>query len=484
MFFSCEDNIEFFKQKLNNNFDVVHKYINNKQIGVLYLKTIVDEELLAFVILNKLQNQTVNSLKKIQENIVGTADAKIISSSEPDFAKTVCSEALSGKVLIFMEGKNQVLAVDAKKTPARSPTEPPSSAVILGPRIGFTENLDNNIALIRKYLPTEDLVIKEFTVGKYTKTKVLVTFINSIANAKTAKAICKKIQKINIDGIIDSNYILAYFQKNNLLFKRCGLSEKPDIVTAKLLEGRVAILVDNSPVVLTLPFFIFEDVQNSNDYYSNSVYASFLRIIRLVGVFIAAVLPGLYLSLRLYHYKVLPLQFLITISNTTEGLPFTPFLEMLFIVLLFQILYDVSLRLPQHLGLATSIVGALILGQTGVSAGLISPPAVVIVAMSIISVYTISDQIAQLSILRLIFLIIGGSVGYLGVLGFLIYTINQLARMEQYGTSYLAPYAPLHRSDLKDGIFKQPVFNMKKRPTSLKNTNKIRENTNLSEVKK
>lgn len=488
MFFSCQEKVNYFKKKLNNNFDVVDKFIYKQKqtIAILYIKSITDNELLSMVIFSPLQkhNQENLTTTHLANNIFNTADLEIVKANSQNFENTVVFGILHGKVAIFLDNSQDVILVDAKKTPSRSPEEPPSSAVIYGPRVGFTESIDSNLAFIRKYLPTPNLVIKNFSVGKYTKTKVIVTYINSIADKKTANEICKKIQSINIDGIIDSNYILSYFQQGSKLIKRCGVCEKPDIVTAKMLEGRIAILVDNSPVVLTLPFIIFEDVQNSNDYYSNAMYSGFLRIMRLLGVFVATILPGLYLSLRLYHYKVLPLQFLITISNATEGLPFTPFLEMLFILILFQILYDVSLRLPQHLGLATSIVGALILGQTGVSAGLISPPGVVIIAMSIISVYTISDQIAQLSLLRFLFLIVGGSIGMLGIIGLLIYVVNKMATLNQFGTSYLAPYAPRHPNDLQDGLFKKPVYEIKNRPTSLKNKNKIRENTQNLEVEK
>jgi spore germination protein KA len=170
------------------------------------------------------------------------------------------------------------------------------------------------------------------------------------------------------------------------MFKQVGNSEKPDIIAAKILEGRIAIIVNNSPIVLTLPFIFLEDLQNSNDYYSLSYYSSYIRIIRLLGIFIAVVVPGLYISLRLYHYNVMPINFLMTIGNSSETIPFTPFVEIMFILILFEILYEVSLRLHRYFGLATSIVGALILGDTGVKAGLISSPGVMMIALSVIAV--------------------------------------------------------------------------------------------------
>ena len=233
-----------------------------------------------------------------------------------------------------------------------------------------------------------------------------------------------------------------------------------------MLEGKVALIVDNSPIVLTVPFIFIEDLQNSNDYYTNHHYSSMVRIIRLLGLLLAIIAPGFYLALQIYHYNILPLNFLVTIADTTQGLPFTPFLEILFIFLLFQILYEVSLRLPSYLGLATSVVGALILGDTGVKAGLISPPSVIIVALSKIALYTIPEQSAQITVLQLIFLFLGGSLGIIGLTTGAIYIINYLNTLDSFGTPYLAPYGPKISPDLKDALLVKSIQKMNKRPKS------------------
>ena len=287
--------------------------------------------------------------------------------------------------------------------------------------------------------------------------------------------VCQKIEKISIDGIIDSFYVLSFLQdRPNSLFKQIGNTEKPDVVSAKMLEGKVAIIVDNSPIVLTVPFVIFEELQNSNDYYTNHHYSSLVRVIRMLGMLIAIISPGLYLALELYHYNLLPLNFLITIADTAQGLPFTPFLEILFIFLLFQVLYEVSLRLPSYLGLATSIVGALILGDTGVKAGLISPPGVIIVALAKIALYTIPEQASQVSVLQVIFIILGGSLGLGGLVAGMVYFVDYLNTLDSFGTPYLAPYSPRVPEDLEDGVFKSPINDMKTRPKTFKNKNKVR----------
>ena len=327
--------------------------------------------------------------------------------------------------------------------------------------------MQTNVTLLRRRLKTPNLVIEVVRIGSQTQTKVCITYLKGIANKKIVNEVKKKIKKINIDGVLDSYDILFYLENRpGSLFKQIGNTEKPDIVASKLLEGKVAIIVDNSPIVLTIPFIFIEDLQNSNDYYTNHHYSSFVRIIRLLGLLIALIAPGFYLALQLYHYNILPLNFLITIADTTQGLPFTPFLEILFIFLLFQILYEVSLRLPSYLGLATSVVGALILGDTGVKAGLISPPGVIIVALSKIALYTIPEQAPQITVLQLLFIVLGGSLGLIGLISGLVYLINYLNNFDSYHTPYLAPYGPRIPQDLKDAIFMDPLYSKRKRPKS------------------
>ena len=230
----------------------------------------MDSKLLTDGILSPIQSITtpVKNLADVQNNVVRLGDMTI----EKNFEK-ILNGILNGRVALFLEDEAAGLLIDIQTVKARSPAEPPTSAVIYGPRMGFTESIEDNISMLRKRLPTPNLVVQNFEVGKHTKTKVLICHLDGIASKKTVNAICKKIKGINIDGVLDSNYIMSYFQDKSTIFKRAGLAEKPDIVTAKMLEGRVAILVDGSPIALTLPFMIFEDLQNSNDYYTNSIYS-------------------------------------------------------------------------------------------------------------------------------------------------------------------------------------------------------------------
>ena len=470
-FYDVESRLEKIKQQLNSSSDVGTRIIQKStaKVGIVYLRSMVDSALFADGICRPIiESQHVDI-----ENLSSKISAAQITQASFDQA---CEKVLAGNVVILISEQENILAVDILKYPARIPSEPPTSSVIQGPREGFTEDIRTNITLIRRRFYNKNLVLKDLFVGKYSHTRITLAYLKGVANKQVVDEITKKLESIKVDGIIDSHYIIKHLEKHpRSLFKQVGSMEKPDIIAAKILEGRVAIIVDGSPIVLTLPFLFFEEVQASNDYYNSYIYASFIRCVRLFAIIIAVVVPGIYIALRVFHQNIIPIKFLITITNTTKGLPFTPFLEMLFISLLFQILYEVSLRLPSYLGLATSIVGALILGDTGVKAGLISPPGVIIVALAKIALYTVPEQAYQLTTLHYLFLFIGGSLGMLGIVGLLVYLVVYLASIDGYGAPYLAPYAPRVYSDLNDALLMQPTNQMKFRPQSFKNRNKTRQ---------
>ena len=462
--------IEKIKNKMQNNQDFLCREIKVKQntVYLLFLKSMCDVNEISRQIIEPICSYNLDfTFKELITSVINSCELKQISESE------VINSILKNKlVLVF---NNNFAEIDLEKFPARLPTEPPTSPNIYGPREGFVEALKTNIALIRRRLPSENLVLKNMQVGRETKTELCVMYLKNIANKKIVKEIIEKIKKIDLLGVVDSYYIAEFLKKKPYsMFEQVGFQEKPDIVVAKMLEGRVAILVDGSPIILTLPYMVFEDFQSSNDYYTNYIYVNLIRVIRSIGVIFATIAPGLYLSIRLYSYKVLPINYVITIANSTKNLPFTPVLEIMFILLLFQILYEVSLRLPSYLGLATSIVGALVLGDTGVKAGLISPPGVIIVAVSIMAIYTVPAQASILTVLRGIFVILGSTVGIFGIVGGIIYFINYINTLNYYETPYLAPYAPKIREDLKDGLFKKPLSAMEKPPRSLPNKKNIK----------
>ena len=477
---TIEQKTQNIKQYLNNSQDITTRTFickNDTKCGLVFIDSAVDKLLLSSSVIDPLQkfewtNNKDNDITTIQESIIAYTSVATTKT-----IKETISNILNGFCAVLFDDCDTILMVECAKWVTRLPSEPPTSAVIHGPREGFVEDVTTNLALLRKRLKTKELKIEQLVIGRETATEVRVCYLNNIADPTIVQKIVQKLKKIDIDGVVDSSYLAAFLGDNRgSLFKQVGTAEKPDIVVAKMLEGRVAIIVDGSPFVLTLPFLYIEDLQSSNDYYLSPAHATFMRFMRCFGLFGAIILPGLYVALLVYHYEIIPIKLLITITNSIQGIPLPPFVEVLFIIVMFECLYEASLRMPRYIGLALSIVGAIILGDTAVKAGLISSPGVLVVAVAGMLSYTVPDQSAQISVLRVIFTIIGGIFGLFGlILGGMV-LISYLASMTSYNTPYLAPMSPFILQDQKDAIFKRSLNQQKLRPKSIPNTNARRQN--------
>ena len=447
------------------------------QLSIVYLASLTDNNLLNDSVIAPI----IEFDGEMDNDICTFIKEQVLANSEVQEQTDInefVTEILKGKSGIIIQSSSKMLTCDVEKIVVRPIQEPPTSAVMKGPREGFNESIKYNLSLIRHKLPTPNLVIDSFSVGRYTKTQIAVIYLQDIADKSVVKEVERRIEQIDIDGIVDSYYISAYLQrKPQSIFKQVGDTEKPDILVGKMLEGRIGILVDGSPIVLTVPFILIEDLQTSDDYYSQPLKVIFLRILRLIGVVLAVLLPGTYVAIQIYHYKILPTEFLITIMNTTEGIPFTPFTEVLFIVLLFEILYEANLHMPQYMGMALSIVGALILGETAVNAGLVSPPAVMIVALSGLTFYVVPNQASQFSMLRLLYVFVGATLGLFGILVLSVWIISYLCSFDSFESAYLSPTAPYIKGDMKDFLIKAPLTQMKTRPKGIANNkrNNIRQ---------
>lgn len=380
---------------------------------------------------------------------------------------------LNGHTLVF-DNNDGAFSVDTRVAFGRSVAEPPTSMVMRGPREGFVEDVKANITLLRKRLKTPDFKTETLTIGKYTNTTVVVCYLNGIADKTIVDGIVQKLSAISIDGILDSSYLSNYLDGNTVLFRRVGLTEKPDVAVGKLLEGRIAIVVDGSPMVLTVPYLYVEDLQSPGDYYENADMTSLNRVLRFVSALISVLLPALYICLQMYNYQIIPLKFLITILNATEAIPFTPTVEMLLVIIIFDILREANLRMPSAVGISLSLVGAIVLGDAAVSAGLIGAPAVMIGALSGIGLFTMPDNTLILSLLRLLIAFIGGLTGIYGVLLSMVVITVYLCSLQSNNAPFLAPFAPNIPQDKQDGIMKKGIDKLKNRPKSIPNVNKQR----------
>ncbi len=422
---------------------------------------------------NQSQSQTLLEKIKLQTvSISGVVEAQDVN----ECLKNIFSGFV---VLVVGEGAICYPIFGVEK---RGIQEPPTSRVVKGPREGFVEDIGTNLGLVRKRLKTNKLKIIDIFVGEKTDTQVSLVYLEGVAKKEIIADVKKRIKNINIDAIIDSYYIESYLEEDRIkFFRRVGNTEKPDVFCAKVLEGRIGILVDGSPISLTVPFVLFEDLQSSGDYYSVPAMATFARLMRIFGLITAILAPGIYVSLQSYNYRILPINFLIALLSSIEGLSIPPLIEILVVLLLFEIITEASLQMPSALGMALSIIGALALGSTAVDAGLLSAPSIVIVAISSVALYIIPDQISETRLLRLLMTVVGGVIGLYGIVTAFMILTTYLTSMTSFGIPYMSPLAPSIKSDKKDAFVKQPVQSMDTRPELIAAEDKVRQQSSSSD---
>lgn len=471
-------NIETLTKRLNISFSQSDDFkcrplrVGDKNCLFAYLDGNIDKVLFEQDVVRPLKNaERLSSpyLENLQNTVAYSDEIKIVPIENAPGEIALCD------IAFFIEDDDNAYIFSLRKPSARAIGEPPTSSVMKGPREGFVEEIKTNTSMIRRRIKSPDLVMKSFQVGRYSATTVSVMYVRGIADENVVKTICEKISKIDVDGVVDSAYVLSFIQtRKNSFFLQAGTSEKPDVVSAKLLEGRIAIVVDGSPIVVTLPYLIFEDVQDGYDYYSGDWRASMIRVFRFLGAMLTIFLPGAYIALQTYHFQLLPLKFLMTLMSATTNIPFPPAIEMLLVMTLFEILNQASIRMPRYFGISLSVVGAIVLGDTAVKAGLISSPSVLVVALSAIGIFCVPDQVGAMSILRFLYLCISAVMGFVGIIILSLVIIAYLASLDNFGTPYLAPYAPRISPDLQDGLMKADSSSMELRPYSIPTANRRR----------
>ena len=462
-------------KKLLSSDDVVVRELvaGGKKSALIYVDGMSDMVILDESVLKKLSDEK-NSFEFAAESlkdVLGFSGEIQTLDSVGNAAAAVAD----GDVVFLVDGAADYFVLSIRKFNTRAIVEPPTSAVLKGPREGFIEDLKVNLTLIRRRLRTPSLRVKQLKIGRYTNSPVAVLWLDGVATPESVSKITERLQKIDIDGVLDSSYVADFLKEKKVsIFEQVGMNEKPDMVAAKLLEGRVAIVVDGSPMVLTLPFILLEHFQYSYDYYTVSPRATFLRMIRLLGIMFSVLLPGAYVAMQEFHYHLLPLNFLVTVQAAISGIPFSPPMEMLAVILIFEVLQQASVRMPKFLGVALSIVGAIVLGETAVNAGLISSPAVLVVALSALGTNIMPDELSVVSTFRLLFVLVASVLGLYGMLAASMVIMTHLASFDSYGAPYLAPNAPMILSDMKDNLFKANLYKMKARPKSVPNVNEKR----------
>ena len=469
---TLEKNIKSVKDILSSQDILVFEFSSEKgkKFAVIYADGIADKALIGELVVKPLRIAEQNA--NLQEVKQSLASPEV---KDGDKIKDAIKEISDGNAVLFVDGEKDFFVIGLKNPPGRTVAEPPTQVAVHGPREGFTEDIKVNLGLIRKRIKSPNLQIKTIKVGEKSETAVSIIYIDGLCDKNLPKKIEKEIIENKIDIIPDSSYVGQFLAKRpRSLFKQCGTSEKPDVFCAKLCEGRVGIVVDGSPILLTVPYMLVEDFQSVEDYYVSSYRATTLRILRVVSIFLGILLPATYIAAQLFKIQIIPFQLLLKISSSVAGLALSPSAEMFLTLFVLEVLNEASIRMPKYVGLALSVVGALVLGDTAVKAGIISTPAIIIIAFSAICLYTVPNAVETTTTIRWMYLIIAGSIGPFGVIVLSAYIICYVVSEQSYGVPLVAPFAPLVKSDLYDSLIKADLYTLKNRPKVLKVKEKVR----------
>ena len=488
---SLDNNISLFKNIFKNDETLIIREFQNKwlkaaQCCIIYLDGMVNTEI---VNENIIQPVLRNDLSKDIEsnNLLEELKKKVIVSNnvflETEINKIVNS-VIYGDTLFLLEGYDKALVINSKGWQTRPISEPVSTRVVRGPREGFTESIMVNLSLVRRKIKNPDLKFKFKEIGERTHTKTCICYMESLALESILSELEQRLDKIEIDGIIDSGYIQELIKDAPYSpFETVGSSERPDVIAAKLLEGRIALFVDGSPFVLTVPYLVVENFQANEDYYNNYIFSTMNRLIRGFTAVTSITIPSIFLALVTYHQEMLPTPLLLSISASRQDVPVPTVVSLIFMLLVFDILREVGIRMPSPIGQAVNIVGTLVLGQAAVDARLVSAPVIIVTALTGMTTLINMNFITATIIFRYFFLL-GTSV--LGIYGFLMCFIIlylHLMSIRSFGVPYMMSVTKARNHDGQDAWIRAPWWTMTLRPKIVATKNLVRQSSRKSKEK-
>lgn len=455
------------KTKYGNSSDLVFRKINiglNKILYVYLESVSSDDKVSDFLVkrLSTLNKPLFKSLFSSLKNSIYNSHIKIINTSDD-----IYSLLSSGFTLIFVDGEDRAISIETRMALDRGIQESTSESIIRGPKDSFTENNAINLGLIRKRIKTNNLWFHEITLGSETKTKINVAFMKNIADTKKVDKLIKKIKNIKINAILDSGYIRDFLVANkSTIFPKIKSTERPDLACSALLEGKIVILVENSPFVLITPTVLVDYFHTSEDYYQKTANVNVTRVLRFIAFILTIITPAFYVAVTTFNQEMIPNQLLISLAIQQDGVPFPTAFEVIMMMITFEILRECDIRIPSPMGTAVSIVGALVLGDAAVSAGIVSPIVIIVIAITSICglLFNDIDFVNALRIWRFIFLFLATIAGIIGIIIGIIYMIIKLSDIETEDIPYLEPFSPLHFKGLKDSIIRLPIHKLNKRP--------------------
>lgn len=487
---ALETNIQTIKSAMGNSTDLVMKQFHigysKLDAAIFYIRGLVEflhiQELMEDFIQQTPgfnQDQVANSSYARENPIVYIKHftSTLIPSEDVGSFQDVYSSILTGNTTLLINGHSMGLSFSTQGGERRNVQEPVAQSVIRGPREGFNESLQTNVSLIRRKIKDPNLWLEQMKIGRVTRTDVGIMYIKGIVSDKLIAEIQQRLERIDTDGIFESGYIESFIEDENFtVFPTMMNTERPDTAAAALLEGRVVIIVDGSPFVLVVPALFIQFFQSAEDYYQRADVGSLLRLLRFFSFFISLIAPSVYIAVATFHHEILPRTLLISLSSSAEGVPFPAFIQVLMLEIMFEFLREAGVRMPKTIGQAISIVGALVLGEAVIKAGLIAPAILIVVSVTAISNFMIPafNMGIAIRILRFVFMSLAATLGYFGIVMGLVAMLLHLSSLRSFGIPYMAPVAPFINVDQKDALIRMPHWALSKRPRLINQTNRQR----------
>ncbi|MGL4773994.1 MAG: spore germination protein [Clostridium sp.] len=445
--------LEYVKSRLEGSFDVKYRPVMTPlgKATLVFVDDLCSTQFISQYIVVPIKEDN-NEIKNINDVMEKVLDINITSLAK-DIEDSIL-HVLSGDVIIIYDDYEEIIYCEVKGFVRRGVSIPLTESVLKGPREGFTELFVDNISLIRRRVKNSNLKFEPIYVGEDSQTVVCITYIKGIAPDKLINEVKTKVNEMQTKFILDTNYVEDKLRGKNSIFDTVGYTEKPDEVAAKLLEGRIGVLVDGTPFVITVPYFFLENFQAPDDYYLNKYFANFTRGMRWIAFFIATFLPGLYVATVTHHFNLIPSLLVFRLAVSRAGVPLPTIIEVLVMMFAFQLIKEAGLRLPQPIGGAMSIVAALILGEAAVGAGIASRITIIVVAASTLSYFLIPKVYGAISVWSIILTITSAFIGLPGLFVGICVLIARLADLDTMGYSYLFPLGSSIKHNFKDLIFR------------------------------
>ena len=482
-------NLKYIKTKYNTliNSDIITREFTlntgSKQYKafILYIDGMVDSQILNDFVLkplmlkNKFCNNETSKIivqKEKKSNIANFIQDCLIPQNnikQQSSFKDIFSGVNSGNCALFVDTLSVGFDIDVKGFKQRSISKPENEIVIKGPHEAFVENIRTNTTLLRRFTNNENLIIENTKVGKITQTNCAICYIKDIANDALVAETKYRLNNLEIDSLLSAGELEQLLTDTNSLgVPKILVSERPDYAVKSLLQGRVIILINGSPYALILPAILIDFLTSPEDTNLKPQFANFLKVVRIISSFFALLLPGLYIAITNFHREIIPTELLFSILSSRQSVPFPIIVEILIMEISFEIIREAGLRVPSPIGPTLGIVGALVLGQAAVSAAIVSPILIIIVAITGMSSFAIPDFTFSfhLRFFRFVFILLGFLAGFLGIgTGLFIY-ISSLCDLETFGVSYTIPYAPAVNSK-NNGFMLSPIWKREDRATYL-----------------